>query len=1040
MKKIINLILICFCLATATFAQTAEPGITGANFVPNTISLGETSMLNFSFSNSGSASIPAGSIEVTISTTYAYYTTDGTTVPGGVGGVLFLWDYAVATDTWRGTNINDIPAFDGGNITLQVTGDNESPSFEATNINVQIVSDFNSFSNNSGNDNLQPGLKVTAGSGPCADLGGDTDGDGVCNDDDNCPSMANADQADNDNDGIGNVCDPTPNGPCADLGGDTDGDGVCNDVDNCPSIANADQADNDNDGIGNVCDPTPNGPCADLGGDTDGDGVCNDVDNCPSIANADQADNDNDGIGNVCDPTPNGPCADLGGDTDGDGVCDDVDNCPSIANADQADSDNNGIGDVCETSLCANSGGDSDGDGICNDDDCAIWNPTIPGAIGATCDDSNPNTTNDVIVGDECNCVGTPINNSCANNGGDSDGDGVCNDVDNCDFASNPNQADSDNDGVGDVCDNCPNTYNPNQTDSDNNGIGDACETNPCANNGGDSDGDGICNNQDNCDFTSNPNQADSDGDGVGDACDNCPNTFNSNQLDSDNDGVGDACETSGCNVSVTTDGCNITISGLTDVVTNIKVFDNSNWNNVFSCNPWGGGTCSPTEVVTNLPNAIYLVSVYTLDANGNVVCSFGETMVISCNGGNPCANLGGDSDGDGVCDAEDCQPSNANFPAFPGTSCDDGNSNTSNDVVQFDGCSCVGTPVNTGCYNPSNLALNKPTQQSTTIFAGGITGSSYKAVDGNTNGVFFTSPASASSVAATTSENEAWWEVDLGAVYSIETIKMWNRTDGVEKTAATYLLISNTPMSANLSTARSQAGYEYFDNAELGTPSEDNPNVEGRYVRVQLANTGYLILAEVQVFGCAVTQNFAVPNMLNFNAEKVGRQTQVSWMMNKDVDVDFYEVEVSTNEIDWELLDEVNSAQVSTHRNYEATDLNPSNGENFYRLRINYLDGTTNYSPIRRINYDIDFGEVIVYPNPTNNVVNITLRDFAGKEGTVEIFNTLGQRQFNIDYLSIPTNPVNVDVSKFVPGIYMISVKVDNQKRFAKQFVVIDK
>jgi hypothetical protein len=39
---------------------------------------------------------------------------------------------------------------------------------------------------------------------------------------------------------------------------DFDADGVDDGVDNCPSIANADQADADHDGIGNVCDSTPN--------------------------------------------------------------------------------------------------------------------------------------------------------------------------------------------------------------------------------------------------------------------------------------------------------------------------------------------------------------------------------------------------------------------------------------------------------------------------------------------------------------------------------------------------------------------------------------------------------------------------------------------------------------------------------------------------------------------------------------------------------------------------------------------------------------
>jgi len=58
----------------------------------------------------------------------------------------------------------------------------------------------------------------------------------------------------------------------------------------------------------------------------------------------------------------------------------------------------------------------------------------------------------------------------------DGDGDGICDALDNCALASNPDQADSDADGRGNACDNCPAIYNPTQSDSNSNGTGDACD------------------------------------------------------------------------------------------------------------------------------------------------------------------------------------------------------------------------------------------------------------------------------------------------------------------------------------------------------------------------------------------------------------------------------------------------------------------------------------------------------------------------------------------------------------------------------------
>jgi hypothetical protein len=98
----------------------------------------------------------------------------------------------------------------------------------------------------------------------------DDDGDGVPNTLDNCPSVFNpvrpmddGVQADFENDMVGDACDPCPlqegtTGCAPPNPDDIDGDGKPNLMDNCPSISNADQADADNDLIGDACDACPN--------------------------------------------------------------------------------------------------------------------------------------------------------------------------------------------------------------------------------------------------------------------------------------------------------------------------------------------------------------------------------------------------------------------------------------------------------------------------------------------------------------------------------------------------------------------------------------------------------------------------------------------------------------------------------------------------------------------------------------------------------------------------------------------------------------
>ncbi len=379
----------------------------------------------------------------------------------------------------------------------------------------------------------------------------DADKDGILDGDDNCPQVANQDQKDDDNDGVGNLCD------------------------NCV-LQNPDQKDTDGDGLGDACDPAV---CGDEELDAgeqcdDGNSLGNDgCENCKAVpsspgtiviseimvwsgaATPQWIELHNPG---ALDVNINGWKILVDKSVNGQGFEHTVSaagllTVPAggyIVLVNSPDSAQNGN---IKGSYAIMNGGKPAMTFALTGDTITLIDPignklvdkvtfgydqVMENGVAKSLDPKflstikNDDSTywcgSSVPIEGSPGLLGTPgsANPSCTPPSGDKDGDLVTNAFDNCPYVANPDQKDGDGDKIGDACDVCPTAADPNQTDTDGDGVGDAC---------------------DNCAKIPNADQKDSDGNGLGDVCDlaTCGN-FSLDAFEGCDDGnkkPGDGCD-----------------------------------------------------------------------------------------------------------------------------------------------------------------------------------------------------------------------------------------------------------------------------------------------------------------------------------------------------------------------------------------------------------------------------------------------------------------------------------------------------------------
>jgi hypothetical protein len=176
----------------------------------------------------------------------------------------------------------------------------------------------------------------------------------------------------------------------------------------------------------------------------------------------------------------------------------------------------------------------------------------------------------------------------------------------------------------------------------------------------------------------------------------------------------------------------------------------------------------------------------------------------------------------------------------------------------------------------------------------------------------------------------------------------------------------------------------------------------------------------------------------VEFNAELFYRNGLLTWKTASETNSDFFQVQRSTDGMNFENIGTVKAAGESQSLlSYEFIDYNAFlvNDYYYYRLKQYDYDGKFMYSDLRYLKRDqFQTEEVIVFPNPVSDVINVFLPDYINNEGTViHLCDDLGRLIKEID---VSNQITSFNSSELPKGIYFVNILNDDRIVVAKKIV----
>jgi hypothetical protein len=170
---------------------------------------------------------------------------------------------------------------------------------------------------------------------------------------------------------------------------------------------------------------------------------------------------------------------------------------------------------------------------------------------------------------------------------------------------------------------------------------------------------------------------------------------------------------------------------------------------------------------------------------------------------------------------------------------------------------------------------------------------------------------------------------------------------------------------------------------------------------------------------------------LTKFQAVQQNAHVELFWKTASERNTDHFVIERSHNGYSFLEIESVTSqGDGVTIQNYNAKDIFPYNGMNYYRLKIVDNDSIFEYSNIQIVHLESP-SAVTFFPNPVNKSIQIEGLDENMKDGLIEIFDLEGKRIF-VDQLPFEDGKLFIStaaINIYNPGTYFLRIteKIEN-------------